>query len=254
MPDARRPIITAGSVRHAARKATTQRDERVVSLHCTGRRRGRGPVQIVLLRRLALLARVAFGAYLTQPRLSQHLVDLPGEFARQVGARVLVRHRGHVDQQPGVSSAQLHLRGIEQAEQEVPENLINGKRAQPPHVFAGVLRRRLVSLPGVTWPSSAHDSEPPTSSSGWAAMLPAPITPGCADYRNCAPADAGCRIARGRWAVTIGPGRSRWIAVDLLEEVVAVRFGREPVVAVEAQAAVAPAQCPAPRLSTTSEN
>ncbi len=73
--------ITAVHVRHAAHKATTQRDGRAASLRCAGRRRGRGPVQIVLLR-LALLARVAFRAHLTQPQLSQYLIDLPGEFAR----------------------------------------------------------------------------------------------------------------------------------------------------------------------------
>jgi hypothetical protein len=54
---------------------------------------------------------------------------------------VLKRHRGHVDQQPGVSPTQLHLGGIEPAEQEIPENLVDGKRAPPPRIFAGVLRR-----------------------------------------------------------------------------------------------------------------
>jgi hypothetical protein len=87
-----------------------------------------------------LLARVAFRAHLTQPQLSQHLVDLPAEFARQAGARVLVRHRGHVDQQPGVSPAQLHLGGIEQAEQDIPENLADAKRAQAPHIGPGASR------------------------------------------------------------------------------------------------------------------
>ena len=77
----RLPFRTAVNARQAAHKATTQRDGKVASLRCTGRRRGLGPVQIVLLR-LALLARVAFRAHLTQPQLSQHLVDLPGEFAR----------------------------------------------------------------------------------------------------------------------------------------------------------------------------
>jgi hypothetical protein len=100
---------------------------------------------------------------------------------------MLVRYRGHVDQQPGVLAAQLHLGGMEQAEQDIPEDLVDGKRAQPPRIFAGVLRRPLVSLAGATRPSSARDSESPTSSSGWAAMVPAPITPGCADYRNRAP-------------------------------------------------------------------
>ena len=53
----------------------TPRDGRAASLRCTGRRRGWGPVQIVFLR-LALLARVVFRAHLTQPQLSQQLVDL----------------------------------------------------------------------------------------------------------------------------------------------------------------------------------
>ena len=67
-----------------------------------GRRRGRGPFQVVLFR-LALLARMALRADLTHPQLSQHLIDLAGEFTRQVGTRVLVGHRGHVDQQPGIT-------------------------------------------------------------------------------------------------------------------------------------------------------
>jgi hypothetical protein len=56
---------------------------------------------------------LAWLSALTSPSRScpQHLVNLPGEFARQAGTRVLVRHRGHVDQQPGVSPAQLHLGG-----------------------------------------------------------------------------------------------------------------------------------------------
>jgi hypothetical protein len=74
---------------------------------------------------------------------------------------VLVRHSGHVDQQPGVSPAQLDLGGIDQAEQEIPENLVDGKRAQLPRILAGVLRGPLVCMPGATRPSSAHDSEPP---------------------------------------------------------------------------------------------
>ncbi len=53
---ARLPIISAVHVRHASNKATTQRDGRVASLRCTGWRRGRGPVQVVLFR-LALLSR-----------------------------------------------------------------------------------------------------------------------------------------------------------------------------------------------------
>ena len=82
----------------------TQRDGWAASLRCTGRRRGRGLVQVILFW-LGLLGRVTFCAHLSHPQLSQQLVDLPGEFARQVGARVLVRHRGNVDQQPGVSPA-----------------------------------------------------------------------------------------------------------------------------------------------------
>jgi len=95
---------------------------------------GRGLVQVVLFR-LALLARRALRADLTHPQLSQHLIDLAGEFTGQVGTRVLVRHRGHVDQQPGITPAQLHLRGIEQAEQDIPENLIDRKHAQPPRIL-----------------------------------------------------------------------------------------------------------------------
>ena len=53
--------------------------------------------------RLASLARVALRSHLTQPQLSQHLADLPGEFLRQIGTRVLVRHSAQVDQQPCVS-------------------------------------------------------------------------------------------------------------------------------------------------------
>src|SRR5690349_10666338 len=94
-----------------------------------------------------------FPRSLAQPQLSQHVVDLPGEFARQVGAGVLVCHRGHVDQQPGVSPAQLHLGGIEQADQQIPENLVDGKRAQPPRIFAGVLGRPLVPLPAPPGPA-----------------------------------------------------------------------------------------------------
>jgi hypothetical protein len=79
---------------------------------------------------------------------------------------VLVRHRGHVDQQPGIMPAPLHLRGIEHAEQRVPENLIDWTRTQPPRIFMGGLRRPLASLPGATRPGSAHDSTPPAPSGG----------------------------------------------------------------------------------------
>lgn len=48
--------------------------------------------------------------------------------AAEVRARVLVRHRSHVDQQSGISPTQLHLRGIEKAGQEIPENLIHRER------------------------------------------------------------------------------------------------------------------------------
>jgi hypothetical protein len=61
---------------------------------------------------------------------------------------VLVRYRGHVDQQPGISPAEIYLRGIEKTDQELPENLINGKRAQPPPIFTGILRR-----PSSPWPA-----------------------------------------------------------------------------------------------------
>jgi len=39
-------------------------------------------------------------------------------------------HRSHVDQQPGITPAQLHLRDGEHAEQQVPENLIDRNSAQ----------------------------------------------------------------------------------------------------------------------------
>lgn len=41
-------------------------------------------------------------------------------------AGMLVRHGGHVDQQPRVWPAQLHLGGMEQAEQDIPENWPTG--------------------------------------------------------------------------------------------------------------------------------
>ncbi len=131
-----------------------------------GRWRCRGRAQVVLLP-LALLARAVLRSHLSHPQLSQRLVDLPGELARQVGARVLVCHGGHVDQQPGVSAAQLHLRGVEQTEQEIPENLVDRKRAQLLRIFTGVRRftgvfgRLLVCLPGATGLSSIHDGPPP---------------------------------------------------------------------------------------------
>ena len=146
-----------------------------------------------------------FRAYVAQPQLSQHLVDLPGAFARQVGARVLVRHRGHVDQQPGVSlAAQLHLGGIEQAEQQIPENWSTGSERNR-RAYSRASSAPLVSLPGATRVSSAHDSAPPASAGGGAAMLAASITAGCADYRNRVPVDSGwitcrrCRSWSSRW-------------------------------------------------------
>jgi hypothetical protein len=62
---------------------------------------------------------------------------------------MLVRHRSHVDQQPGVLLTQLHLGGIERAEQEIPENMVGGKRAQPARISAGVLRDRLLPCPAL---------------------------------------------------------------------------------------------------------
>jgi hypothetical protein len=125
---------------------------------------------------------VAFRAYLFHPQLSECLVDLLGEFAREMGAGLLVRRRCHVDQHPGVSPAQLHLGGIEQAEKEIPENLIDGKRAQPPRILVGVLSGLLPRLPRVTRFSSTHDSNPPASITNWAACYPnspiAGINPG----------------------------------------------------------------------------
>jgi hypothetical protein len=113
---------------------------------------------------------------------------------------VLVRYRGNVDQQPGISPAQLHPRGIEQADQEITENLVGRKRPQPPRTVMGVIRRPLLFLRGATRPSSAHGSTPPTSASGSAACYsnhPIPHRlPG-----DVYPVDAGYRIAHGRRAV-----------------------------------------------------
>jgi hypothetical protein len=78
----RTPPRSAVHARHAARKAMTQRGGRVALLACASRRRGRGPVRVVLFG-LALLTGAAFRAHLTHPQLSQQLVDLPGERARR---------------------------------------------------------------------------------------------------------------------------------------------------------------------------
>jgi hypothetical protein len=112
-------------------------------------------VEVVLLRG-GLTTRVALRSYLTQPQLAQHLVDLPGEFARQIRTGVLVRHGGDVDQQSGVSPPQFGLGGGEQAEQRIPDNLGDRKRAQPPHMLAGACE------------SAAHASPAP---------LPGPAVP-----------------------------------------------------------------------------
>ena len=154
------PRLSAVHARYRAHKATTPRGRRVALLAWTGRRRGRGPFQVVLFR-LALPAPMALRADLTHPQLSQHPIDLAGEVTRQVGTRVLVRHRGHVDQQPGITPAQLHLRGIEQAKQDIPENLIDRKHTQPPRILTGVLRRPLASQPGTR---RAQQAGPPRSS------------------------------------------------------------------------------------------
>jgi hypothetical protein len=121
--------------------------------------------QVVLLR-LAWLARLAFRADLGHAQLSQDLVDLLGEVVRQVLARVLVGHGGHVDQQPGVAPAHLDLGGLKQAEQDIPDYLADRERAYPPYVFAGVLRWPLGFMLSVPWARSAHDTEPPASSRG----------------------------------------------------------------------------------------
>src|ERR1700745_2852360 len=99
--------------------------------------------------------------------------------------RVLVRHPRHVDQQPGITTAQLHLRGTEHAEQEVPDDPVDRKRPQPPCILSGIVGGPLAALPGivipgiivagVTRPSSAHDCTPPASSDNRAEMLLAPI-------------------------------------------------------------------------------
>ena len=124
--------LTSAQIRRFAHVKRFMRQRRSVtggrptSLRCTCRRRGRYPLQIVLPW-LASPARVAFRAHLTQPQLSQHLLDLLGEHLRQIGARVLVRHGAHVDQQPGVSPPQLDLGGIEQAEQDIPITWSTGR-------------------------------------------------------------------------------------------------------------------------------
>jgi hypothetical protein len=60
---------------------------------------GRYLVRIVLFW-LAVPARMAFRAHLTQPQLSQHLLDLLGEHLRQIETCVPVRHGAHVDEDP----------------------------------------------------------------------------------------------------------------------------------------------------------
>jgi uncharacterized protein YdhG (YjbR/CyaY superfamily) len=92
-PDLRRPRATrdqllrasrtAVHARYRAHEATTPRGRQVTLLACAGRRRGRDPGPVVLFR-LSLLARMAFRAHLTQPQRSRRLIDLPGEFIRQV--------------------------------------------------------------------------------------------------------------------------------------------------------------------------
>jgi hypothetical protein len=62
---------------------------------------------------------VALRAHLTQPQLSQQLIDLPAELVRKIGTCVLARHSAQVDQQPGVPPPQFDLGGIEQAEQDI---------------------------------------------------------------------------------------------------------------------------------------
>jgi hypothetical protein len=145
------------------------------------------------------LASVAFGAHLSDSQLSQCLLDLLGEFGREMRAGVLVRRRGHVDQQPGISPAQFHLGRIEETEKEIPENLVDRKRAQPPRILADVLGGLLPCLPGVTRSSSAHDSNPPASSTNWAACYPnshiAGINPGT---------PAGYIISFAAWRCAVG--------------------------------------------------
>src|SRR5215469_6794945 len=123
-------------------------------------RRGRNPIEIVLLR-FAWRARTALRAHLAHPQLSQQLVKLRSELARQVGTRVLMHHGAQVDEQPGISPSQFNLGGIDQAEQDIGDELLDGKRPHLPHMLADVFRRSCTLAPGVT--VRVHDSQPPGS-------------------------------------------------------------------------------------------
>ena len=157
-----------------------------------------------------MLARMVFRVHLPHPQLSQRLVQLPGVLGRKVGTRVLVRHRGHVDQQPGISPAQLQLRGIEQVEQEIAENLVDRKRAQPPREFTGFLRGPLLFLPGAIRAISAHDSTPPTSASGWAECYTQSLA-----YRPGVMPNAALNV-RVKWAWSAKPASNAVSASGLL--------------------------------------
>jgi hypothetical protein len=133
-------------------------------LRCACRRRGRHPVQVVLLR-LVLKACMAFCVHLTQPKLSERLVDLLSELVWQIGTRVLVRYSAHVDEQPGISPPQFDLGGIEEGEHDITDDLLGGKRAHALDILADVLLRRRPVVIAAAQPRRIHDSEPPNRAS-----------------------------------------------------------------------------------------
>jgi hypothetical protein len=108
------------------------------------------------------------------PKLSRHLAGLPGVFARQVAARVLVRRGGQVNQQPGVSPARLQPGGTGQGWTRSPRE--PGRR--------GARNRRAYSR------ASAADRSPP---------CPAPLGPAVPTTASLPRAEA-----RPRSAVAVG--------------------------------------------------
>jgi hypothetical protein len=102
-------------------------------------RRGGHAIEVVGLGR-AWSAALAFRAHLAQPQLSEHLVDLPGQFIRQIRTSVLVRDGADVYQQPGIAPSQLDLCGVEQHEYGVADDLIRGKGADSLPLPADVIR------------------------------------------------------------------------------------------------------------------
>jgi hypothetical protein len=74
--------------------------------------------------------------------------------------------------------------------------VFGGKRAHSVRMLADVVRRPRAVMPGVAArPRSVHDSEPPKSSSSWAAMRTAPPPQAAPPIRNRALADAGSMYA-----------------------------------------------------------